>query len=141
MPAAMWSAMRSPERYRCAISFAGPTDLREMLRHDSRFFLARRYVRELRLRLQGEERTDLNAISPARHGDMLRVPLLLGHGESDVVVPIDQTRRLVRALQRAEAANLETVTYPKSGHGFTDAGESTDWMRRVEAFLARHNPA
>lgn len=139
--AAIWAAMRSPERYRCAISFAGPTDLREMLRHDSRFFLARRYVRELRLRLQGEERTDLNAISPARHGDMLRVPLLLGHGESDVVVPIDQTRRLVRALQRAEAANLETVTYPKSGHGFTDAGESTDWMRRVETFLARHNPS
>jgi dipeptidyl aminopeptidase/acylaminoacyl peptidase len=139
--AAIWSAMRSPERYRCAISLAGPTDLRRMIQQDSRFFLARRYTREMRLRLQGEERVDLDAISPARNAEMLRVPLLLGHGEPDRVVPIDQSQRLVRALERAGTPNVETVMYRKSGHGFTDAAESADWLRRVEAFLARHNPA
>jgi len=139
--AAIWGAMRSPQRYRCAISLAGPTDLPGMLRHDTRFFLARRYARELRLRLQGEQRVDLNAISPLRHPQMLRVPLLLAHGERDVTVPIDQSRRLVRALERAGIANVEAVFYPKSGHGFTDAGERADYLGRVEAFLARHNPA
>jgi len=139
--AAIWAAMRSPERYRCAISFAGPTDLRAMLQHDTRFFLARRYARELRLRLQGEERADLNAISPVRHPEMLRVPLLIAHGERDVVVPVDQSRRMLRAVERARLLNVESVFYPKSGHGFTDVTESADYMRRVEAFLARHNPA
>jgi dipeptidyl aminopeptidase/acylaminoacyl peptidase len=138
--AAIWAAMRSPDRYRCAVSFAGPTDLRAMLRHDNRFFLARRYARERRLELQGEERLDLNAISPLRHPEMLRVPLLLGHGEQDSTVPVDQGRRLVRALARTQA-RVESVFYPKSGHGFSDVSESADWMRRVDAFLALHNPA
>jgi dipeptidyl aminopeptidase/acylaminoacyl peptidase len=138
--AAIWGAMRSPDRYRCAISFAGPTDLRAMLHHDSRFFLARRYARELRLQLQGEERVDLNAISPLRHPEMLRVPLLLGHGEQDPTVPVDQGHRLVRALGRNQTP-VESVFFPKSGHGFSDASEAADWMRRVESFLAQHNPA
>ena len=75
--AAIWGAMRSPQRYRCAISFAGPTDLRRMLRYDARFMIARRYAGEWRRRVEGEERTDLDAISPAEHPEMLRVPLLL----------------------------------------------------------------
>ena len=33
--AAMWAAVRNPEIYRCAISFAGISDLRAMLRYDS----------------------------------------------------------------------------------------------------------
>jgi dipeptidyl aminopeptidase/acylaminoacyl peptidase len=138
--AAIWGAMRSPERYRCAISFAGPSDIRAMVRYDRRFFSARRYAREFEQRIAGEDGSDLNAISPVRHPEMLRVPALIAHGEQDTTVPVDQSRNLVRALQRTGAA-IETVFYPKSAHGFTDQGESADYLRRVEAFLARHNPA
>lgn len=137
--AAMWGAMRSPERYRCAISFAGPTDLRSQMRYDNSFFLARRYARERRLELQGEDRIDLNDISPLRHPESLRVPLLLGHGEQDSTVPVEQGHRFVRALSRT-ATQVESVFFAKSGHGFSDAAESADWMRRIEVFLARHNP-
>jgi dipeptidyl aminopeptidase/acylaminoacyl peptidase len=138
--AAIWGAMRSPLRYRCAISFAGPTDLRAMLRYDSNSFIPRRYVREFRQRLQGEERVDLDAVAPARHPELLHVPLLLAHGGRDPIVPPEQSRRLVEALQRVHAP-VESVVYPKSGHGFSDAGEAADFYRRVEAFLAAHNPA
>ena len=138
--AAIWGAMRSPQRYRCAISLAGPTDLRRMLSYDVRFMIARRYAGEWRRRVQGEERSDLDAISPAEHPEMLRVPLLLAHGEQDMTVPVDQSRRLLRALQR-RGANVESVFYRKAGHGFNDAEEQADYMRRVEAFLARNNPA
>jgi dipeptidyl aminopeptidase/acylaminoacyl peptidase len=139
--AAIWGAMRSPRRYRCAVSLAGPTDLRAMLRHDARYLIARRYAGEWRRRVEGEERGDLNAVSPVRHPEMLRVPLLIAHGEQDLNVPAEQSHRLVGALERAHVPNVESVFYPKSGHGFTDAAESADYMRRVEAFLARHNPA
>jgi dipeptidyl aminopeptidase/acylaminoacyl peptidase len=138
--AAIWGAMRNPDRYRCAISFAGPTDLRGMLRHSNRFFVARRYARERRLELQGEDRLDLNDISPLRHPELLRVPLLLGHGEQDPTVPVDQGRRFIRALAR-NPTRVESVFYPKSGHGFSEASESVDWMRRMDTFLAQHNPA
>lgn len=138
--AAIWGAMRSPQRYRCAISFAGPTDLRAMLRYDSNSFIPRRYVREFRQRLQGEERVDLDAVAPARHPEMLRVPLLLAHGRRDPIVPPEQSQRLMSALQRLHTP-VESVFFEKSGHGFTDAGEAADYYRRVEAFLATHNPS
>jgi dipeptidyl aminopeptidase/acylaminoacyl peptidase len=137
--AAIWGAMRSPLRYRCAISFAGPTDLRAMLRYDSHSFIPRRYVREFQQRLQGEERIDLDAVAPARHPELLHVPLLLAQGRRDPIVPPEQAQRLLNALQRVHAP-VESVFFEKSGHGFTDSTEAMDFYRRVEAFLAAHNP-
>jgi dipeptidyl aminopeptidase/acylaminoacyl peptidase len=138
--AAIWGAMRSPERYRCAISWAGPTDWRKMLRHDARYIIPQRYMREWRTHLHGEERADLDAVSPLRQQERLTVPLLIGHGERDQRVPVDQSRDLVRALTRRHAT-LESVFYPEAGHGFTKPSDSADFLRRIEAFLARHNPA
>ena len=137
---AIWSAMRSPERYRCAISWAGPTDLLAMMRHDARMLYAQRYVRERRRQLRGDEEVSLRAVSPLRHAERLRVPLLIGHGEQDTRVPVDQSRRLVRALTRRNAL-VQSVFYAKSGHDFGSSADSADFLRRVEAFLAEHNPA
>jgi acetyl esterase/lipase len=138
--AALWSAIRAPQRYRCAISMAAPSDLKSMRRYSTRGFVPQRYVRAIREMLQGEERIDLDTISPLRHADRLTVPVLIGHGENDITVPVEQSRRLVAALTRRRA-NFESVFYPKAGHGFTTAEERADWLRRVEAFLARHNPS
>ena len=138
--AALWAATRSPERYRCAISWAGPSDWRAMQRYDRRSLTASRYRREHRRQLHGEERIDLAAISPLRQAERLSVPVLIGHGEQDIRVPVDQSRDLVRALARRRA-NVESVFYPRSGHDFASSEESADFLRRVEAFLARHNPA
>ncbi|CAA9506371.1 MAG: Prolyl oligopeptidase family protein [uncultured Sphingomonas sp.] len=44
--AAMWAATRNPERYRCAASIAGVSDLQSMLRYDRKLFSATRYYRE-----------------------------------------------------------------------------------------------
>ena len=139
--AASWAAIRSPQRYRCAMSWAGPSDLRTMLRHTARGFAARRYFRAYRQQIEGEPEADLNAISPARQAARLRVPLLIGHGRNDQVVPVEQSERLVAALTRARIANVESVFYPKSAHAFTEVSEREDFLTRVEAFLARHNPA
>jgi dipeptidyl aminopeptidase/acylaminoacyl peptidase len=140
--AAIWGAMRSPQRYRCAISFAGPTDLREMLRYNSNPFIPSRYVRQWRNHIRGEEGNDLDAISPARHPEMLRVPLLLAHGVNDVTVPPEQSQRLAQLLRRRNpTAILETAFYRKAAHGFSDQSEAANYYRRVAAFLAQHNPS
>jgi len=140
--AAIWAAMRSPQRYRCAISFAGPTDLRAMLRYNANPFIPSRYVRQWQSHIRGEEGTDLDAISPVRHPELLRVPLLLSHGDHDLTVPPDQSRRLVEALQRRNPnAQVESDFYPKAAHGFSDPTEAANYYGRVAAFLARHNPA
>ncbi|HYI48341.1 MAG TPA: S9 family peptidase [Allosphingosinicella sp.] len=138
--AALWAPIRHPTRYRCAISFAGISDVRTMLRYDSRISSATRYSREWRRRVEGEERTDLAAISPLRQVARLTLPLLIAHGERDRNVPPSQSRNLIRALARS-GGNVESVFYPQAAHGFARAEDSVDFLRRVEAFLARHNPA
>jgi len=138
--AALWAPIRNPGRYRCAVSFAGVADVRAMLRYDRRRFAAPRYSREWRRRVEGEARTDLDAISPLRQAARLRTPVLIAHGERDTNVPPSQSRNLVRALTRTGAA-VESVFYREEGHGFARPQDSADFLRRVEAFLARHNPA
>jgi dipeptidyl aminopeptidase/acylaminoacyl peptidase len=138
--AALWAPIRSPDRYRCAISFAGVTDIRTMLRYGSRMMAAPRYAREWRRKVEGEERADLGAISPLQQAARLDIPVLIAHGERDTTVPPSQSRNMVAALRR-DGANVESVFYPKAAHGFTEPAESIDYLRRVEAFLARHNPA
>lgn len=137
--AAMWAAIRSPARYRCAISWAGPTDLRAMLRHSERGFAARRYVRRFRNQVVGEADLDLAAISPVKQAGRLQVPTLIAHGKQDVVVPVEQGERMIRALGKERVPNVDHVIYPKSGHDF-DTTEREDYLKRVEGFLLRHNP-
>lgn len=138
--AALWAPTRKPERYRCAASFAGISDLGAMLRYDSRRFTATRYTRALRRQLRGGEEADLAAISPIRQVERMRVPMLIAHGERDTTVPPSQSRNLIRALGTGRAG-LESVFYPEAAHGFSRPQDSADFLRRLEAFLARHNPS
>lgn len=138
--AALMAPIRSPTRYRCAISMAGIGDVREMLRYDRRMMSAPRYARDWQRRVRGEERIDVDAISPLRHADRLQIPVMIAHGELDTNVPPSQSRDMVAAITRA-GRYVSSVFYPKSGHGFSNPDESIDYFRRVEAFLARHNPA
>src|SRR5688572_29835223 len=120
--AAIWAAMRSPDRYRCAISWAGPSDLERMMRYDRRYIIPQRYMRQRRREIEGEQRADLDTVSPLRQAERLNVPVLIGHGEQDIRVPVAQSRDLVRALTR-RGAPVESVFYPKSGHDFTTPEE------------------
>jgi dipeptidyl aminopeptidase/acylaminoacyl peptidase len=138
--AAIWGAIRNPDRYRCAISMAGVTDLRTMLKYDRRQFAAPRYARKWEAQVAGEEKRDLDAVSPLRQAARLTVPLLLAHGERDTNVPFDQSTRLRDAL-KAAGRPLEFASYPDAGHGFDKTEDQADFMKRVEAFLARHNPS
>lgn len=138
--AAMWGAMRNPERYRCAASMAGVSDVQAMLRYDKQVFSASRYYREWRNHVGGEGKADLSAISPIHFADHVRVPLLIGHGEQDNNVPPKQSHDMVAALTKAHA-DVTSVFYKDSGHGFDSSADLEDWLKRLEAFLAKYNPA
>lgn len=138
--AAMWAAARNPEIYRCAISFAGISEIREMLHYDPSGWIARRYYRDWRDRIRGDSKFDLERVSPLAHAKEIRIPLLLAHGKKDQTVPFSQTERLHKALLAAHREH-EYVLYPEAAHGFAKPEDATDFLKRVDAFLARYNPA
>lgn len=138
--AALWGAIRNPDRYRCAASLAGVTDLEAQLKANRRSFTATRYFREWRSKVAGEQKVDLATVSPLQQAGRLRVPVLIGHGDKDEVVPVKQGRLLVDTLQKNKA-DVTAVFYPKSGHNLEGEGDLADYLGRLEAFLRKNNPA
>jgi dipeptidyl aminopeptidase/acylaminoacyl peptidase len=138
--AALWGAIRNPERYRCAASLAGVTDLDAQLKANRKSFSATRYFREWRTIVAGEQKIDLATVSPLQQAGRLKVPVLIGHGEKDEVVPVQQGRAMVETLQRGRA-EVTSVFYPKSGHDLEGDGDLADYLGRLEAFLKKNNPA
>lgn len=138
--AALWGAIRNPERYRCAASFAGVTDLKKQLKYDLDFFIAKKYQQDWRDKVKGAEDFDMASVSPVQQADKLKVPVLVVHGEEDTNVPFKQSKWLVDALKKA-GKDFEFHSYPGEGHGFDKPADLQDWLDRLEAFLTKNNPA
>ncbi|WP_448140541.1 alpha/beta hydrolase family protein [Sphingopyxis fribergensis] len=138
--AALWAVARNPERYRCAASFAGVADWKAMLKYDRRYLTKAANAR-WQARVTGTGELDLVAVSPTPQAARIGRPILIGHGEDDSNVPISQSKKLVAALKAAGNSNYEYVAYPDEGHGFSDPAHQKDWFDRLDAFLAKHNPA
>jgi dipeptidyl aminopeptidase/acylaminoacyl peptidase len=138
--AALWGAIRNPDRYRCAASWAGVSDLDSQLRYDRKSFAATRYFKQWRTKVAGEGKFDLKTVSPLSYADRLKIPVLIGHGEADTTVPPKQSHMMVDALTRA-GANVTSVFYKESEHEFASTADYEDFLKRLEAFLAKYNPA
>jgi len=71
----------------------------------------------------------LDEIAPERQIPTITAPVLLVHGENDVVVPVDHGRRLVTA----GGANVELLILPERGH--SDCNRDPLFWQRVTALL------
>ena len=135
--AAMWAAARDTGLYRCAIAFAGISDVRAQLDYDHKTFEERDF-RAWRHRIQGKA-PSLESLSPMTYVGGLTMPILIAHGSADETVPPDQSIRLHEALTRLGRAH-DYVAYEGEGHSLDDPGHSADFLNRVGRFLAQHNP-
>ncbi|GGD55127.1 prolyl oligopeptidase family serine peptidase [Erythrobacter arachoides] len=138
--AALWGAIRNPEIYRCAVSFAGVTHFERQL-HDNRNYLFGRNRGRWWDRVDGDQTNfDLDDVSPAVQVARLTRPVLLVHGEDDRTVPYTQYELMVGRANRA-GVEIETLSLEDTGHGFADPVHEQAYYDAVVAFLARHNPA
>lgn len=136
--AAMWAATNPSSRYRCAVTFAGISDVGAQLDYDHRTF-AERDFRIWKRRIQGRA-PSLDALSPILRVDALRMPILIAHGTDDETVPPDQSVRLHAALVRLGRAH-DYVAYPGQGHTLEGPTDNADFLTRVGKFLETHNPS
>src|SRR5690606_26932767 len=75
------------------------------------------------------------ALSPVWNADRITRPVLLLQGADDKVVPPEQSRAIVRALDR-RGVPVFYVEYPGEGHGFRQAQNTVDALVREHAFYA-----
>lgn len=136
--AALAGAAFTPDLYRCAISIAGVSDLAEQARYviregdDEEGDYVRRSIGDPRA-----DRERLAARSPALHAEDIRVPVLLMHGDRDGIVPVDQSRRMERAMRRL-GREVRYIEAAGEGHPYWSDENQTRIYNEIEAFLAQH---
>jgi dipeptidyl aminopeptidase/acylaminoacyl peptidase len=138
--AALAGAAFDRDVYRCAASVAGLSDLRRFVdwAADRGGADTRRYWNRF---MGAESRGDpvLAQYSPAQHVDKVRAPILLVHGRDDTVVPVEQSRIMAEALQRA-GKPVELVVQQGEDHWLSQADTRLAMLTSVVAFLEKHNP-
>lgn len=139
--AALWAVTRNPERYRCAVSFAGVTNWKKQLSYSNQFF-SPESKRSWSSRVAGEKKSkfDLDSVSPTEQVGRLTRPVLLVHGDDDTRVPFKQFE-MMRDAAAGAGKKIDTLVLPKEGHGFSMPDSELKYLEAVDAFLAKHNPA
>ena len=133
--AAMRGAQRDSAHYRCAISYAGISDLSAMKRYDTRFLLGK-YARTY----WKSQVKDFTAVSPRFHAADFKVPILVAHGVEDKRVPVKQSRWLVEELKKT-GKTYQYLEQKKGDHHFTRAEDRLEFLKATKAFLDKHNPS
>jgi dipeptidyl aminopeptidase/acylaminoacyl peptidase len=132
--AAMRGAQRDGSHYRCAVAYAGISDLGAMLKYD-RNLLGKDAVDYWKSQV-----TDFPSVSPRFHAAEFGAPILLGHGVEDKRVPVKQSRMLVSELQKA-GKPYEYLEQKLGDHHFSRSEDRLEFLKRLKAFLNRYNPA
>lgn len=133
--AALMGAVKSPKTFRCAVSFAGVSDI-EMLLKDSRRFSNRKIV-EKQIGDLKKDRDQLRATSPRQHAEKIQIPIMLAHGSEDRVVPIEQSEVMAKALEKA-GKSFKFMVFEEGDHYLSKEEYRVRLFRMMDIFLARH---
>jgi dipeptidyl aminopeptidase/acylaminoacyl peptidase len=136
--AALAGVTLDPGVYRCAVSVAGPSDLKRMLGRPNSDSLSQRYW-DRYMGVTGPSDAKLQEISPIKHIDAVTVPVLLIHGRNDIVVPFEQSDVMYDALKHAKK-DVELVTLKDEDHWLSRSETRLQMLQASVAFLRAHNP-
>ncbi len=133
--AALRGAQRDGALYRCAISYAGVSDLSAMMRYDGKFLNGRTHRDGWK-----ESAPDLRAVSPVNYAATFNAPVLIMHGKTDLRVPVAQSREMAERL-KAAGKPVRYIEQREGDHHFSREADRLQFLEEVEAFLKAHNPA
>lgn len=133
--AALMGAAKTPDLYRCAISFAGVSDLSELLDSQRNFLdykTAQQQIGDLRA-----DREQLRATSPRLLAGQIKIPVLLVHGIKDRTVPVEQSEMMAKALNKA-GRDYRFIKQEDGDHYLSNYENRLQLFREMERFLAEH---
>jgi dipeptidyl aminopeptidase/acylaminoacyl peptidase len=135
--AAMWGLVKTPELYRCGISFAGVADL-ELSFNDysdsdkASVELSRHTIGDPTLNSQ-----QFDQVSPLKNAGRIVAPVLLMHGEDDRRVPIVHGERMRDALEQ-NGKQVKWLSFHGEGHGISKRANLHLYFNAMTEFLEKH---
>jgi dipeptidyl aminopeptidase/acylaminoacyl peptidase len=137
--AALWGMVKTPELYRCGVSFAGVSDIGKHLTgssdaNDSK--LGREYMRfaigDAKL-----NQAQFDAVSPLKHADRIQAPILLMHGDRDQRVPLSSGSDMDDVLTKLGKPH-EWYVFEGEGHGLYYLDSEKVYYKKLLAFLKKY---
>jgi dipeptidyl aminopeptidase/acylaminoacyl peptidase len=135
--AALMSTIKTPKLIKCAVSFAGVSNLQKLISHLKKFEGGWKFTSE-KIGNQTWDWSRLNETSPSEQADKIKTPLLILHGESDRVVPIEQSKILIEELENAGNDNFQFIELPDGTHFLDKQENRTTLFKAMDRFLTKH---
>lgn len=130
--AAAMAAVKTPDLFKCAVSFAGVMNLKTLVRK-SRKYVNRKFVKKQ----IGDESDDLEARSPYYHAAKIKIPILLLHGEDDRVVDVGQSRNFAEELEDLDK-KVEYIELENGDHYLSIQRNRHAVFKAMDRFLKQH---
>jgi len=127
--AALMSGVEQPDRYRCLVSIAGVTDPSLLIR-DSRHFVERKSVAQQ----ISHDSEVVERGSPLKRASEIHAPVLLFHGDQDLNVSVEHSRKMAKVLERATVPVTYTE-YEGVEHAIARNAYRIDMLDKIGAFL------
>lgn len=135
--AALAGGAFTPDLYQCVAAIAPVSDVKAMLqdvKRDSgssslRFDYWEDLIGDLR-----DDSARLEAISPAKHADNFKAPVLLIHGKDDTVVPLWQSTQMKGALEAA-GRPVRYVVLKGEDHWLSQSETRLQTLQELDKFV------
>jgi dipeptidyl aminopeptidase/acylaminoacyl peptidase len=129
-----------PDLYRCAITFAGVFDWKQLVRQswaqsdDDKF----NYDRLIeKLGDPATQQTRFENFSPITKISAVKAPVFVIHGKLDTTVDVRQSTKLLSELDAHHVVH-EKLFFDTEFHGFSERENRQKFLEAVEKFLAKH---
>lgn len=141
--AALIGGAQNPDLYKCVVDWAGVSDLVKMLKWErgqgggeksERFQYWQKSIGD-----PEDDKARLTNASPLTYAKTYQPPVLMIHGSSDDVVPIDQSRIMEAAL-KAAGKTVSLKVYKGEGHSAWEDKNEKAALSEIIAFLAQYIP-
>jgi dipeptidyl aminopeptidase/acylaminoacyl peptidase len=133
--ASLMLAARDSNQFKCAVGYVGIYDLKLLAKPENNrqdavmAATVRKFV--------GDDKAELDRISPAMLAEKIKAPVLLVHGGNDKIAPVEHAHAM-RAALTAAGRPPEWFLAPNERHGFYDTANRTAFYEKLEAFLGKH---
>ncbi|WP_448249525.1 alpha/beta hydrolase family protein [Thalassotalea agariperforans] len=127
--AALMGAIKTPELYQCVVSFAGVTDVEALVkahRSYTNYDIVKKQI--------GDDFSKLWDVSPQKHADKIKAPVLLIHGTKDRVVRVEQSEDMFDELED-EDKQVEYLEIEKADHYLSNNEHRLQTFGAMDKFL------
>lgn len=130
--AALMGAVKTPELYQCAVSFAGVSDLEALVKAQRGFTNYEIVKKQI-----GDDFDLLEQRSPLTFARQFNLPVLLIHGTDDRSVRVEQSRDLYKALRKHDK-DVQYIELEDGDHYLSTNSHRLQTFQAMDSFLKQH---